>query len=43
MIAEEPMMVTYGPLTEYYKFTKLLFHWGANDSAGSETVIDGKR
>ncbi|KAJ6646135.1 Carbonic anhydrase 6 [Pseudolycoriella hygida] len=34
--------ITGGPLTGEYKFEQLHFHWGANDSMGSEDKIDGK-
>lgn len=31
-----------GPLNGIYKFEQLHYHWGANDSVGSEDKIDGK-
>ena len=31
-----------GPLTKKYKFEQFHFHWGGNDSEGSEHRVDGK-
>lgn len=36
----EPIMVSGGPLKESYTFKQLHFHWGANDSTGSEDAIN---
>ncbi|XP_050422649.1 carbonic anhydrase 2-like [Adelges cooleyi] len=35
-----PVMVSGGPLTPKYKFTQMHFHWGVNDSLGSEDLIN---
>jgi len=34
------VMISGGPLTPTYKFTQLHFHWGVNDSLGSEDLIN---
>lgn len=39
----EPITVSGGPLKESYTFRQLHFHWGANDSAGSEDAINHRR
>ena len=31
-----------GPLTKKYKFEQFHFHWGNNDSEGSEHRVNGK-
>lgn len=38
-----PVMISGGPLTPAYKFTQLHFHWGVNDSLGSEDLINNHR
>lgn len=38
-----PVMISGGPLTPTYKFTQLHFHWGVNDSLGSEDLINNHR
>lgn len=38
-----PVMISGGPLTPIYKFTQLHFHWGVNDSLGSEDLINNHR
>jgi len=35
--------ISGGPLNEEYEFAQLHFHWGANDTCGSEDKIDNKR
>lgn len=35
--------LTGGPLKGRYEFVQLHFHWGENDSIGSEDLIDGHR
>lgn len=35
--------ITGGPLSETYEFAQLHFHWGENDTMGSEDLIDGHR
>lgn len=35
-----PVMISGGPLTPTYRFTQLHFHWGVNDSLGSEDLIN---
>jgi len=35
--------VSGGPLNGLYEFNQLHFHWGDNDTFGSEDLIDGKR
>ncbi|XP_050541805.1 carbonic anhydrase-like [Daktulosphaira vitifoliae] len=35
-----PIMIGGGPLTPIYKFIQLHFHWGVNDSFGSEDLIN---
>jgi len=37
------VMISGGPLTPTYKFTQLHFHWGVNDSLGSEDLINNHR
>lgn len=34
--------ITGGPLNGVYEFTQLHFHWGDNDTMGSEDLIDGQ-
>lgn len=36
----EPITVSGGPLKETYTFEQLHFHWGADDSSGSEDTIN---
>lgn len=38
-----PVMISGGPLTPTYKFTQMHFHWGVNDSLGSEDLINNQR
>ncbi|VVC43710.1 Hypothetical protein CINCED_3A014187 [Cinara cedri] len=35
-----PVMISGGPLTPFYRFTQFHFHWGVNDSTGSEDLIN---
>ncbi|XP_059479271.1 carbonic anhydrase 2-like [Neocloeon triangulifer] len=37
---EEPLAVSGGPLHGHYLFQQLHFHWGHNDSVGSEDTIN---
>ncbi|XP_065333852.1 carbonic anhydrase 2-like [Cloeon dipterum] len=37
---EEPLAVSGGPLKDRYLFQQLHFHWGHNDSVGSEDTIN---
>lgn len=39
--AEPRPSVTGGPLHGIYEFSQLHFHWGDNDTLGSEDLIDG--
>ena len=39
----EPITVSGGPLKGSYTFQQLHFHWGANNSAGSEDYINNHR
>lgn len=34
--------ITGGPLHGTYEFSQLHFHWGENDTFGSEDLIDGQ-
>lgn len=34
--------ITGGPLNGVYEFNQLHFHWGDNDTMGSEDLIDGQ-
>lgn len=34
--------ISGGPLPGVYEFTQLHFHWGGNDSLGSENKIEGR-
>lgn len=36
-------IITGGPLSGAYEFAQLHFHWGENDTMGSEDSIDGHR
>ncbi|XP_018567529.1 carbonic anhydrase 1-like [Anoplophora glabripennis] len=36
-------VINGGPLRENYKFTQLHFHWGVNDTEGSESLINNHR
>ncbi|KAL1132289.1 hypothetical protein AAG570_010246, partial [Ranatra chinensis] len=38
----EPILMTGGPLLGLYKFKQLHFHWGKNDSVGSENQINSQ-
>jgi len=40
--SEVAPILSGGPLNGEYQFAQLHFHWGANDSVGSEDEIDGK-
>lgn len=35
--------ISGGPLSGSYEFSQLHFHWGENDTMGSEDLIDGHR
>lgn len=35
--------ISGGPLSGTYEFSQLHFHWGQNDTIGSEDLIDGHR
>lgn len=35
--------ISGGPLSGTYEFSQLHFHWGENDTMGSEDLIDGHR
>ena len=39
----EPAMISGGPLKGRYVFSQLHFHWGQNDSFGSEDLINNHR
>lgn len=39
--ADERPTINGGPLKGNYEFAQLHFHWGENDSIGSEDFIDG--
>lgn len=39
----EPATISGGPLKGKYVFTQLHFHWGTNDSFGSEDLINNHR
>lgn len=41
--ADERPTLSGGPLEGTYEFSQLHFHWGENDSMGSEDFIDGRR
>ena len=36
-------MMSGGPLSNSYQLLQLHFHWGSNDSQGSEHTINGER
>jgi hypothetical protein len=40
---KEPLAVSGGPLAGVYLFKQLHFHWGHNDSVGSEDTINNHR
>lgn len=40
--SEKIPQVSGGPLTDLYEFTQMHFHWGNNDSLGSENKIEGR-
>lgn len=40
---DERPTIKGGPLKGCYEFAQLHFHWGENDSMGSEDLIDGRR
>lgn len=40
--AESQPTITGGPLNGVYEFHQLHFHWGENDTMGSEDLIDGQ-
>lgn len=42
MTPSQEMTVSGGPLRGDYAFAQLHFHWGANDSIGSEDQINGQ-
>lgn len=33
--------ISGGPLNGHYEFSQMHFHWGENDTIGSEDLIDG--
>lgn len=35
--------ISGGPLNGVYEFSQMHFHWGDNDTMGSEDLIDGRR
>lgn len=39
--AEQQPTISGGPLSGVYEFAQLHFHWGDNDTLGSEDLIDG--
>lgn len=41
--ADSRPTITGGPLSGTYEFAQLHFHWGENDTMGSEDLIDGHR
>lgn len=41
--SDQRPFITGGPLTGIYEFAQLHFHWGENDTMGSEDLIDGHR
>lgn len=40
---DEKPSLSGGPLKGRYEFSQLHFHWGENDTMGSEDSIDGHR
>lgn len=42
IIANDLPVISGGPLTGKYEFSQLHFHWGENDTIGSEDLIDGQ-
>lgn len=42
MDSAEPIQISGGPLSDVYEFAQLHFHWGENDTQGSEDLIDGQ-
>lgn len=40
--SETQPTISGGPLTGVYEFLQLHFHWGDNDTVGSEDLIDGR-
>lgn len=40
---DEPLGISGGPLHGHYLFQQLHFHWGHNDSVGSEDTINNIR
>lgn len=41
--ANDRPTISGGPLSGVYEFAQLHFHWGENDTMGSEDLIDGHR
>ena len=41
-LAGDVGVLTGGPLTEAYQILQLHFHWGSDDTKGSEHTLDGK-
>lgn len=41
--SDQRPIITGGPLSGTYEFAQLHFHWGENDTMGSEDSIDGHR
>merc|ERR1711913_144325 len=42
-LPEDVGVLTGGPLDGEYKILQLHFHWGSNDSVGSEHTLQGER
>lgn len=40
--SDTKVLLSGGPLNGEYEFAQLHFHWGENDTMGSEDQIDGK-
>lgn len=40
--SEPQPTISGGPLSGVYEFAQLHFHWGENDTVGSEDLIDGR-
>lgn len=41
--SEHRPTISGGPLSGSYEFSQFHFHWGDNDTFGSEDLIDGQR
>ena len=42
-LPEDVGVLSGGPLEGHYQVLQLHFHWGADDTKGSEHTLDGKR